>query len=314
MKMQRIAAVIASVCVLTGCGITPIEYDDTMLDGPLVNDTSFIDPTFLLSTHPQLDTFDRGKPVIICAHGYTACTYEWEEFRDYAATDGRAYTSLVLLGGHGRDIEDFDGSTWEEWQAPIMAEYDSLVNRGFTRISLAGSSTGGALLIEYLSRGAFDGKTVLPKEIFMIDPIVVPASKLLHIVSVAGPILGNSPQELIGEKQLRHWYTNRPSSTLAELNELIELLRGKLETGFSIPTGANAKCFKAKIDDSADPVTALLVYKGLKKADGGSIDVEMVESGLHVFTQLAARTEVTHQDSVLQERVFREMIDRVAAR
>ena len=314
MKKNIVMIQAAALLLITaaGCGVVPIEYDDTMLDSPGIQDTSFTDSTFRLSTHPDLASFDRDRPVIVCAHGYTASTYEWQEFREYAAADGRAYTSLVLLGGHGRTIEEFDGTTWKEWQKPIMAEYDELVKSGFTRISLAGSSTGGTLLLEYLSSDAFREKQK-PREIFFIDPIVVPSSKLLHIVSLVGPMVGNSPQEFTNDLQRRHWYNNRPSSTLAELNELIERMRGKLEKGFSLPSGVKAKCYKVTTDDSADPISALLIYKGLSEANGNHIDVEMIDSDYHVFTQLAARDNATHADTLNQQRVFREMIDRVVA-
>jgi len=296
---------------LTGCNIVPIEYNDSMLDGPVIRDTSFTDHTFLLSSHPELDTFNREKPVIICAHGYTATTFEWQEFRDYAQQDARAYTSLVALGGHGRSVEEFKVSTWEQWQAPVMEEFDALVSKGFKKISLAGSSTGGALLIEYLSRNAFDSKAVKPQEFYFIDAIVVPSSKLLHIVPLIGPILGNSPVEHESELEDKYWYTNRPTPTLDELNELIELVRRKLEKGITLPYGSHAKCYKSKIDNSADPVSSILIYKGLKQSDGNRIDVEVVDSDLHVFTRLAGRKVVSEQDSTLQKAVFKEMIDRV---
>lgn len=300
--------------LLTGCGVTPIKYDDSMLDGALINDTSLTDPTFRVSSRPDIDSLDRNKPIIICVHGYCACTYEWEEFRDYAQTDGRVYTSLVLLGAHGRDMKDFENSTWEQWQAPIMQEYDTLVKLGFKKISLAGSSTGGTLILEYLSRNAFDGKTVLPANFFFIDPLVVPSSKLLHIVNVVGPILGNSPVERKTDAEKRHWYTNRPASTLEELNELCELMRGKLESGISLPSGAKAICYKSDNDDSVDPVTALLIYKGLKDALGSKIEVQMVKSDFHVFTELKARAIVTEADKTLQKRVFGEMIEKTIAK
>ena len=311
MKIVSTVIIIIVTGLLAGCGITPIEYDETMLDGSTIRDTSFTDPTFLLSTHPELDTFDRKNPVIICAHGYTASTFEWQEFRDYVHEDGRAYTSLVLLGGHGRSIDEFDGSTWEDWQKPIMKEYDSLVAAGFTNISLTGSSTGGTLILEYFIRSAFNTKKVLPNEGFFIDAIVIPASKLLHIINVVGPILGNSPVENRNDIEKRHWYTNRPTSTLAQLNELIERVRSKLEKGVTLTKGTRAKCYKVEKDDSADPVSALLMYKGITEHDGSTIDVEMLDSDFHVFTQLAARDNVTDTDRALQQRVFSEMIDRV---
>jgi len=314
MKMLLCSIVLLSIALFSGCGITPIEYDDTMLDGDVYQDTSLTDPTFLLSHHPQLDTFDRDKPVIICVHGYTATTFEWVEFRDFAHEDNRVYTSLVLMGGHGLNIDEFEKSTWEQWQKPVMKEYDRLVDEGFTHIGLAGSSTGGAVLLEYLGRGAFDNKEVKPEEFYFIDAIVVPSDKLLHIIGIVGPILGNSPSDPQNDLQRRHWYRNRPTSTLAELNELIERVQGQLEKGITLPDGAHAKCYKAEKDGLADPVSALLMYKGIKESDGGRIDVEIVPTGFHVFTQLAARENVTDKDRELQQRVFKEMVDRAVAR
>ena len=311
--LRQVLVQTLAALVMAGCGLNKITYDNSMLDGPLVNDSSLVDPTFRVSSRPDRDSLDRNKPVIICAHGYTACTYEWEEFRDFAQADGRVYTSLVLLGGHGRDIQDFENTTWQQWQAPIMEEYDSLVKLGFKHLCLAGSSTGGTLIMEYISRKAFDGKAVLPEKFFFIDPIVVPSSKLLHIISVVGPLLGNSPVERKTEAEKRHWYTNRPASTLEQLNDLCELMRSRLENGFSLPQDASATCYKSDVDDSVDPVTAVLIYKGLSDAKGAKIDVQMVRSDFHVFTQLAARVSVTAADRALQKRVFAEMIERSVA-
>jgi carboxylesterase len=169
------------------------------------------------------------------------------------------------------------------------------------------------LLLEYISRNAFSDEPIRPKEFFFIDPIIVPSTKLLHIVDVVGPILGNSPQEFTTDAEKQHWYTNRPASTLIQLNDLCVLMQGKLEDGFSLPSGARAKCYKSKTDPSVDPISALLIYKGLTDASGGKIDVEMEESNLHVFTQLAARAQVSNADRALQQRVFKEMIDRAVA-
>ena len=37
----------------------------------------------------------------------------------------------------------------------------------------------------------------------------------------------------------------------------------------------------------------------------------MIDSDLHVFTQLAARESTTHADTLNQQRVFKEMVDRM---
>ena len=103
-------------------------------------------------------------------------------------------------------------------------------------------------------------------------------------------------------------------SVLSQLNEVIELVRSKLEKGITLPAGTKAKVYKSTNDDSADPASALLIYKGCTDHDGNKIDVEMVDSDLHVFTRLHARVTVSHADSLLQMKTFKEMIDRVVAR
>jgi hypothetical protein len=70
--------------------------------------------------------------------------------------------------------------------------------------------------------------------------------------------------------------------------------------------------YKAKHDGAADPLGALLLYKGLRRADGGRIDVEMIDSRKHVFTRLQGRASWTPADSALQQRVFGEMVGRAA--
>ena len=311
MITKRIFAVLFTAGFLSGCGLVPLEVTSEMLDAEGVDDTSLTDKTFRISSHPDVASFDRNRPVVICVHGYGACTYEWEEFRDFAAKDSLVYTSLVLMGGHGRDIEDFENSTWHDWQAPIMAEYDTVVKLGFKHISFASSSTGCALILEYMSRKAFDGKSVLPEKFFFIDPIVVSTNKLLTMASVVGPIIGNSPITNQTELELRHWYHNRPSSTLLQLNDAIEVIRAKLESGIKLPSGAYGKVYKSTDDGTADPVSALLIYKGTTDDQGKNVDVEMVDSKLHVFTRVHGRASPTTADTLLQQRVFQEMIDKV---
>jgi len=39
------------------------------------------------------------------------------------------------LGGHGRTYADFKNSSWEDWQEPIMTEYNALLAKGYTNIN-----------------------------------------------------------------------------------------------------------------------------------------------------------------------------------
>lgn len=256
---------------------------------------------------PTPTALQLNTPVIIAAHGYTATTFEWDELRSYANLKGTFYVSQVLLGGHGRSYEDFKKATWEDWQLSIKDEYKKLSDMGFTNIYLAGSSTGAPLIINLLKTGFFQNLTP-PKGVFLIDPIVVSSNKTLTMVGLLGPVLGYTTVELAsGEKG--KWYIYRPQETLKQLMNLINQTRIDLQQGINLPDNLYVKVYKSAIDDVADPVSALLIYKGLKYdwTLYKNIDVEMVDSKLHVFTRLAGREGVTAKDEALQQKIFEEM-------
>lgn len=292
---------------LFACNSTPAIDDATMLDGKIISDPSLSHPEkYLISAkYPSPDASQLNKAVLIAAHGYSATTFEWDEIRTFANTDSSFLVSQVLLGGHGRDYADFKAATWNDWQKSIIIEYEKLEKLGYKKIYLAGSSTGAPLIINLVKNGFFNTH-LAPKGIFLIDPIIVPANKTLTLVGLLGPILGYTTTELAtGEKG--KWYVYRPQETLQELMKLIDLTRKDLENGITLPQGAYMKVYKSSVDDVADPISALMIYKGIKTATGAKIEVEMEKSKLHVFTRLAGRDSYTLADSILQQKVFLEM-------
>jgi carboxylesterase len=98
-----------------------------------------------------------------------------------------------------------------------------------------------------------------------------------------------------------------------QLNDLVTRLRAQLARGITLPAGSQAKVYKTSRDETADPVSALLIYRGLRTDDGGRIEVQMLDSRLHVFTRLAGRNPaaITSADRQSQEAAFREMVGRV---
>jgi carboxylesterase len=104
------------------------------------------------------------------------------------------------------------------------------------------------------------------------------------------------------------WYRFRPQETLKQLSNLIGKVRKDLQKGFNLPTGNQMKVYKSTHDSSADPVSAVLIYKGLKNSDGSNIEVDMIDSKLHVATRLDGRETVTEQDRIIQTNVFDDMI------
>jgi carboxylesterase len=130
--------------------------------------------------------------------------------------------------------------------------------------------------------------------------------KLLTLVNLAGPILGNSPNEG-STVENAHWYVNRPAETLAQLYELINRVKHHLESGFRRPAGTRAKVYKAKQDGSADPVSALLINKGMRKSNGDHTEVERADTRKHVFTRLSGRSPPSEADFRLRDDTFLEM-------
>ena len=304
---KNITLLMLLMVIFASCSKTPDINNATMLDGDQIYDPSLAHPEkYLVSKYISSPTaLQKDTPVIIAAHGYTATTFEWDELRSFADSAKTFYVSQVLLGGHGRTYQDFKKATWKDWQSSIMDEYRKLDSLGFKKIYLAGSSTGAPLIINMVKSGFFENYTK-PKGIFLVDPIIVSSNKTLTLVGLLGPVLGYTTVDLPTGEQ-GHWYVYRPQETLKQLMALIDITRNDLQKGIQLPTGTYMKVYKSKSDDTADPVSALLIYKGIQTSNNGNIDVEMINSKLHVFTRLAGRDGVTEADKAIQVKVFNEM-------
>lgn len=304
--MTTKCALLGLLLVFAACSQTPEINNDTMLDGDQIFDPSLYNPTqYLVSAAIAAPTtVQKNMPVVIAVHGYSATTFEWDGFRSYADSKGDVLVSQVLLGGHGRTYAEFKASTWEDWQEPIMTEYDALKAKGYTNINFVGSSTACPLLLDLLKKGRIGDNGL--KNIFFVDPIVVSSDKTLTLIGLLGPMMGYiETTNSAGEEG--HWYHFRPQETLNELMKVIDLSRKELQDGFKLPVGTQLKIYKSIKDPSADPVSAVLIFKGLKKSDGSNISVEMIDSELHVMTRLNGRENVTQHDLDNQSHIFNDL-------
>jgi carboxylesterase len=297
-----------SICLFTACKksekLPPI--DNTIdLDGTTINDSSLTHPEkFLLSVaNPIPSIEDKSTPVFIAVHGFTASTFEWLEFKNFVKSNGNALISVVLLGGHGRDYTDFKNATWEDWQAPIITEYNALRALGYTNISFIGSSTGCPLLLEAISAKKLN--TDVLKKVFFIDPIIVPSNKTLALISAVGPALGYS-ESTMEQGENGFWYKYRPYQALEQLNSITQIMRKKLEDGITLPDNVSLTVYKAKKDGAADPIGAALLYNGITNKE--KLKVTIINSELHVFTRLKGRNVITSEDLELQNNIFNEIL------
>jgi len=291
---------------LSACSKSPVIDNATMLDGDQIFDPSLYNPVkYLVSAAiPNPTTAQKNTPVLIAVHGYTATTFEWDEFRAYSSSKANILLSQVLLGGHGRTYEDFKKSTWQDWQEPILTEYNALRAKGYTNINFAGSSTACPLVMDLIKNGQIGANGM--KYILLVDPIVIPSTKILTLVGLVGPMLGYlDNNNTAGEEG--HYYHFRPQETLQQLLDLTVKTRKDLQEGYSIPTGIKMKVYKSIKDPTADAISAVLIYKGLTNSDGTKVDIEMLDSELHVVTRLAGRENVTQHDKDIQTHVFDDM-------
>jgi len=292
-----------------GCDATP-PIEDYMLDGAIIFDPSINDPAaFLVSAkYPSPSAADLEKHIIIAAHGYTASTFEWSEFQEWS-TDSTYRISQVLLGGHGTTYEDFKAASWEDWEESIKLEYETLAALGYEKISLVGSSAGATLLLEMIQSDYFDTR-LAPKNIFFIDPIVVPSVKLQSIAGIVGPMLVYVENDQSQEYD-QHWYHFRPFETINELNELMDIVRKGLEDGFSLPEDTYMKVFHSRHDPTANSLSTVLIYRGLTDSKGDNIDVQIMESSIHVFTRLKLEGGATPLNFANQEDAFSQMAEKL---
>ncbi|MBW4359477.1 alpha/beta hydrolase [Flavobacterium taihuense] len=284
---------------------------DDLLDGNVIFDPSLYNPEeFLVSAkYPTPTPTDLSKHIILAIHGYSATTFEWQEFKDWSNSSSTYRISQVLLDGHGRDYASFKASRWEDWRSAITDEYEKLIALGYTKISIVGSSTGGTLILELVKSGYFNSH-LPPKNLFLIDPIVVPSNKLQSISGIIGPMLVYVESDQTSEEN-KYWYRFRPYQTINELNAVMKTVRKGLEDGMTLPTETYLKVFHSLHDPVASTTSTVLIYKGLKTSTGAHIDAQLMDSDIHVFTRLSLRSNITPLQHANQIDAFNQIANRL---
>jgi len=308
--MKKILVAAITLLVFAGCNKTPVVPANE-LGGGVIMDPSLTDPAaYRISVSQPTPTAAQAQiPVIICSHGYSASTFEWDEFRTWANGTSKYYIDQILLAGHGTTYAAFKASTWHDWESTIVDEYNLLVSEGYKNIDFAASSTSCTLMLDLIHSGLFNnaGTTV---HIFLVDPIIIPSDKLLSVAGIVGPMLGyvtadNAPGEDV------YYYHYRPQETLQQLEDVLNTVRGELQNGLTLPKNVYVKVYKSIKDPTADPVSAVLVYNGVKTFDGNRIDINMINSDIHVFTRLSLVPNVTALDRQNQVYAFNDITTRI---
>lgn len=307
--MNKFLTIVLFTIILFSCNKNPEIDNKTMLDGTFVQDSVLTHPKkFLLSA--QMDSLHdslKNVPVIICAHGYSASSVEWKEFKSFAEKKSNSLVSLISLGGHGRNYDAFRKASWEDWQKAIIEEYEKLSALGFSNINIVGSSTGGTLVLEMLASGKLNRSAALNK-VILVDPFLVSGNKALKYVKILQLFIpyvetGVTPDE-VGS-----WYNYRPAKSLVQLQEILLQTNNLLKNECTLPDNAEIVLFKAKSDDVADFKAVEIIKNAIPKP---KLTVFEIESDKHVFTRLIYREDVTPKDFENQFYAFTEILKSIS--
>jgi carboxylesterase len=287
------------------------HFEDHWMDSPTTQSPALTDPSYLVSTRfPSSDDRDISRPVLIAVHGFSATPYEWLELRDFAKeTDDSPLISLILMGGHGRDLEALRKSKWTDWATPIINEFNALREQGYRNIHFLGASTGGTLLMDLVARGTFNALSQR-HHFFMIDPFITPRPGLFKFIPFLSWLIRYYPG---GGKRTElkrmNCYNHYPSRSLRELYKMFASLNAHLKNGFSATNSFSFHIYQSKGDTVVNPQGAQLLHDKLI-GFGFNSTLEYVDSRHHVFLHGASVEDKgwSESDRVLQERVFQSIL------
>lgn len=301
-------------CFVISCQSQP-RIDKDWMDAPAINDASLINPAaYLVSQrYPSPDANMLDQPVVIVVHGFSASTFEWDEFKTFAPKS--ILVSSILLGGHGRDYTDFKKATWQDWGRPIWTEYKTLSQKGYKHISIAAVSAGSALVLEEIKNGTLTGIQP-PEHLILIDSMVVLRSKLIKFTPILALFMNHHPayQDKTSLEH-QHWYCNHPANALKQLIKLYKILHQDLEAGIILPSSIQSvTIYQSKNDPIVDPISAMLMYQGLTLKDGRKPNLKIIDSNLHVATRVQGRAKITQKDKDTQKKIFKEILNIVTSK
>jgi carboxylesterase len=208
-------------------------------------------------THPQNQPFflapaaANGQAVLL-VHGFAASPYEMLPLGLHLQQHNFTVYG-VRLPGHGTTPEDLAKRTAEEWQDCVKRGYRSLIDTG-SQVSVAGLSTG-ALLTMVLARHHSPERLILLAPFLRLRHPLAPFAGLLsHLIPFQ--------KKRISAEEKSFYYQRRPLAGIAQINRLLQQLRGNLDT-----ITAPSLVLTSTGDSTIAPGTAEEIYHQLGSPD-----------------------------------------------
>jgi len=169
--------------------------------------------------------FPGGKTGCVLVHGFTGTPKEMRMMGDYLNRNGITVIG-IRLAGHAAQITDMVRTRWRDWLISIEDGINLL--SGFCdNIFVAGLSMGGIFALMAASHYGIDGAIAMSTPYTITNDWRV---KLAKHISPFMPFVKKGPSETVDQKTSKDHidYPAYPTRSIAELNELIEILHSNL--------------------------------------------------------------------------------------
>ncbi|KYG57571.1 alpha/beta hydrolase [Planococcus maritimus] len=233
-------------------------------------------------SQPKPFFFEQGPRAVLLLHGFTGNSADVRMLGRFLETKG--YTSIAPhYAGHGVAPEELVGTGPEDWWQDVEEAYQTLIDKGYQEIAVAGLSLGGVFSLKL-------GYTKPIKGIVtMCAPMHMKSTDLMYqgVLDYAREYkkYEGKDDKLIEEEMKK--FQEKPMETLAALRELIGEVRNNVDHVYS-----PLFVVQGSLDKVINPESANIIHDEAESTDKR---IKWYEKSGHVIT-LDQEKKQLHED------------------
>lgn len=233
-------------------------------------------------SQPKPFFFEQGPRAVLLLHGFTGNSADVRMLGRFLETKG--YTSIAPhYAGHGVAPEELVGTGPDDWWQDVEEAYQTLIDKGYQEIAVAGLSLGGVFSLKL-------GYTKPIKGIVtMCAPMHMKSTDLMYqgVLEYAREYkkYEGKDDKLIEEEMKA--FEETPMETLSELRELIGEVRNQVDHVY-----APLFVVQGSLDKVINPESANIIHDETESTDKR---IKWYEKSGHVIT-LDQEKKQLHED------------------
>jgi carboxylesterase len=222
-------------------------------------------------------TSTRRDAAVLLLHGLTGTAIDVETVARALAEDGYT-TSTPLLPGRGTNVAEMDRLSWEDWMAPVLAEYDDLA-RTHDQVVVGGLSAGATMALDVALRRRPAALLLYATALGTADRLAALAPYLWRLI----PRWPCAPSDRVDLTIDSPCYDPMPLRAVGEVISAIRRLRPRISDITAPSLVAHA---------IADRVVPIAYARDLASRLSGPVQTLFLEGSGHSITIDARRDEV----------------------